>query len=315
MMGQTYAVHGATSTLGQRIVAALRADADTRLIVTDRLGSGAMRVAVRDADAVINTTMGSPAAISSGAARLFSALREEAPLKRLIHVSSMTVYGNATGLCNERTAPVGPLSEYAAAHLAAETAAKRFDQALILRPGVEYGPDCEAWSGRVASWLMHRRIGDLGAGGDGYCNLVFIEDLVRAVLAGIRSPGAPIGVFNVAMGHYPTWNEYLIAFAIALGATPVRRMTRRRWGFETRFLAAPLKVAERSIGRVPFVARLLPPAIPPSFRRLCTQEIRLDVTATEKALGLRWTPLEAGLAAAASAYGAGTRDAARAKAV
>jgi nucleoside-diphosphate-sugar epimerase len=229
-------------------------------------------------------------------------MRAEAPLKRLVHVSSMTVYGNAIGLCDEARPVVGPVTKYAAAHIGAEAEARRFEQAVILRPGCEYGPDCDAWSGRVAAWLTHRRIGDLGAGGDGYCNLVFIDDLAGAVLAAARTPAAAGRAFNVAMSGPPTWNEYLIRFSLALGATPVRRMTNRRWALETRLLALPLKIAEMTLGRVPTIARILPPAIPPSFRRLCMQEICLDVSAAEKLFDLQSKPLEEGLRIAAAAY-------------
>jgi nucleoside-diphosphate-sugar epimerase len=307
MIGEKILVYGAASPLGRRVLDALRANQHINAVAADRLNREALRTAVRDADIVINATMGSGAAISLAAKRLFEALRGEAPSKRLVHVSSMTVYGNAVGQCNETTLPVEPLGKYAAAHIAAETEAQGFSQMVILRPGVEYGPGCEAWSGRVAAWLAHRRIGDLGAGGDGYCNLIFIDDLVHAVLAAMRSPAAAGRVFNVAMAGPPTWNEYLIAYAIALGTTPVRRMTRRRWTLETTFWAPPLKVAELTVGRFPFIARQLPPPIPPSIRHLCAQEIRLDVTATEEILGLNWTPLIAGLRAAATAYGSVVR--------
>jgi nucleoside-diphosphate-sugar epimerase len=302
MIRERVVVYGAGSPLGRRVLDALRANSDTHALTADSLEREALRAAVREADVVINTTMGTAAAISLAANRLFDALRAAAPAKRLVHVSSMTVYGSAIGRCNETTLPVGAIGKYAAAHIAAETGARSFSQSVILRPGCEYGPGCEAWSGRVAAWLVHRRIGDLGAGGDGCCNLVFIEDLVRAVLAAVRAPAAAGRAFNIAMAGQPSWNEYLIAYAIALGATPVRRMTRRRWMLESRLLAPPLKVAELTIGRFPFIARLVPPPIPPSFRRLCTQEICLDVTAAEEILGLKWTPLAAGLRAAASAF-------------
>jgi 2-alkyl-3-oxoalkanoate reductase len=302
MIRETIVVYGSGSALGRRIMDAVRATAGNCAVAGERLNSEDLRAVVRNADAVINATMGSPAAISLAAERLFVAL-VDAPLKRLVHVGSMSVYGSASGLCDEATQAVGPLASYAAAHIAAEAAARRFAQAVILRPGCEYGPDCETWSRRIAAWLAHRRIGDLGAEGDGYCNLIFIDDLVNAVLAAVRSPAAAGRVFNVAMAGPPTWNEYLIAYAIAIGATPVRRMTRRRWTRETKLWGPPLKVAELTVGRLPFVARQLPQPIPPSFRRLCSQEIRLDVTAAEEVLGLKWTPLRSGLLAAATANG------------
>jgi 2-alkyl-3-oxoalkanoate reductase len=304
MIGESVLVYGASSPLGRRVFDALRANPGTRAVAADQLDRDALRAGVADADVVINTTMGAPAAISSAAGSLALAFRDQAHSKRLVHLSSMTVYGNAIGLCDESTSLVGPIAKYAAAHIVAEIEARRVSQAVILRPGCEYGPGCEPWSGRVAAWLAHRRIGDLGAGGDGYCNLVFIDDLVRAVLAAMRSPAAAGRAFNIAMAGPPTWNEYLIAFAVALGATPVRRMTRRRWTIETRFWAPPLKIAERAFGRLPFISRKVPPPIPPSFRRLCTQEIRLDVTAAEEILGLKWTPLEEGLRISANVHGA-----------
>jgi nucleoside-diphosphate-sugar epimerase len=302
--GGALLVYGAGSPLGRRVLETLGSSAAIRPVAADSLASDALRVAVRDAHAVVNAVMGGPVDIVRAAERLAAAMRGGAPEKRLVHVSSMTVYGEATGVCDGAAPPppVGTLSPYAAAHVAAEAIARGFTQTVVLRPGVEYGPGCEAWSGRIARWLEARRIGDLGAGGDGYCNLVFIDDLARAVLAAAQVPAAAGRVFNVAMRDPPTWNEYLIGFGVALGAIPVRRMTRRRWDIETKLLAPPLKVAERTVGRVPFVASHLPPAIPPSFRRLCTQEIRLDVRATEAALGLAWTPLPAGLRAAAAAY-------------
>ena len=302
MTAGTLLVYGVESPLGRRVVETLGASADLCTVAADSLAPDALRAAVRDAQAVVNAAMGAPADIVRAAERLSEAMRGATAAKRLVHISSMTVYGGATGVCDEASSPVGTLSAYAAAHVAAEAIARGFPQTVVLRPGVEYGPGCEPWSGRIARWLEARRIGDLGAGGDGYCNLVFIDDLVRAVLAAAQVPTAAGRIFNVAMPDPPTWNGYLIGFGVALGAIPVRRLTRRRWNIETKLLAAPLKVAELTLGRVPFLARRLPPAIPPSFRRLCTQEIRLDVRAAQETLGLAWTPLPAGLKAAAAAY-------------
>jgi 2-alkyl-3-oxoalkanoate reductase len=276
--------------------------ADIRPVAVESLTSDGLRSAVRDAHAVVNAATGAPEDVVRAAERLAGVMRAADSHRRLVHISSMTVYGEASGICDVDAPPVGTLTAYAAAHVAAEAIARSSAQTVVLRPGVEYGPGCAVWSGRIARWLEARRIGDLGAGGDGYCNLVFIDDLVRAVLAAAQVPAAAGHVFNVAMSDPPTWNEYLIGFGIALGAIPVRRMTRRRWDIETRLLASPLKVAELTLGRVPLIARQLPPAIPPSFRRLCTQEISLDVRAAEEALGLTWTPMPAGLQAAAAAY-------------
>ena len=302
MSAGTLLVYGAGSPLGKRVMEMLASSADLKAVAAESLAPDALRTAVGEAQAVLNATTGAPAAIQHAAARLAEVMGGAAPGKRLVHVSSMTVYGERTGLCEVTSPSSGSLPAYAAAHVAAEAIARAHPDTVVLRPGVEYGPGCEAWSGRIARWLQARRIGDLGAGGDGYCNLIFIDDLVRAVLAATRAPALAGRVFNVAMRDPPTWNGYLVGFGVALGAIPVRRMTRRRWDIETKLLAPPLKVAELTIGRVSWIAKRLPPAIPPSFRRLCSQEIRLEVGDTEAALGVSWMPLSAGLQAAAAAY-------------
>jgi nucleoside-diphosphate-sugar epimerase len=149
---------------------------------------------------------------------------------------------------------------------------------------------------------MARRLGDLGARGDGYCNLVYIDDLVRAVAAAVTQPNVDGHAFNIAMSDPPTWNEYFIRFGQMLGGVPVRRVTQRRMKIETKLLAIPLKVGEIALGKIG-LASAWPPAIPPSLLDLCRQEIRLDVTRAESALGLRWTPLEEGLRQTAAALG------------
>jgi 2-alkyl-3-oxoalkanoate reductase len=302
MTAGTLLVYGVGSPLGRRMLQMLGSGAQIRAVAADSLAPDALRAAVRDAQVVVNAAMGAPQVILGAAERLAEAMRGGPAERPLVHVSSMSVYGEATGVCDIASPAVGTLSAYAAAHVAAEAIARSFPQTVVLRPGVEYGPGCEAWSGRIARWLEARRIGDLGAGGDGYCNLVFIDDLVRTVLATAQAPASAGRIFNVAMRDPPTWNGYLIAYGVALGAIPVRRMARRRRAIETKLLAPPLKVAELTLGRVPFIGRQLPPAIPPSFLRLCAQEIRLDVRATEEALGLAWTPIAEGLRAAAASY-------------
>ena len=143
-------------------------------------------------------------------------------------------------------------------------------------------------------------MGDLGASGDGLCNLLFIDDLVAAILESLRRPQLQGQVFNLAMAGPPTWNEYFNAFAKALGAVPVRRISRRRLSAEVKYLAPPLKIAQML--KLP-----LPPPITPSLVAACRQEIRLDSSAAEVELGLQWTGLGVGLERAAAWWKADRR--------
>jgi nucleoside-diphosphate-sugar epimerase len=148
--------------------------------------------------------------------------------------------------------------------------------------------------------LIARRLGDLGAAGDGYCNLVHVEDVVAAIIRAIESPRLDGRVFNLSSPEPPTWNGYLIRYASALRAVPVRRISRRRLTMEAKLLAPPLKAAEILARACKIDARLLRPPISPSLVRLMRQEIKLDTRRAESDLGLCWKDLGEGLQETAS---------------
>ena len=185
----------------------------------------------------------------------------------IVHISSMSVYGPAIGDVGEDT----PVQE-----------------------GLDYTPEPKSRRKRH-SWLMHVKsfsvraastvraenfgadalqsgclrieFGDLGAGGDGYCNLVHIDDLVKAALLSMQLPAAEGGTFNLGIPDPPTWNEVFVRYAKALGAVPVKRISNRTLALEKKLLAVPLKVFE--IGaRKAGLASFAPPPIPSSFLAL-----------------------------------------------
>ena len=96
------------------------------------------------------------------------------------------------------------------------------------------------------------------------------------------------------MSRPPTWNDYFMQFAKLLGAVPVRRISQRRLRLETKVLAPPLQIAALAARRL-FGPSSTPAVLSPSLVRACGQEIRLDTSKAERILGLKWTPLAAGL--------------------
>lgn len=259
----------------------------------------ALRAALAGVDAVVNCVAAAPAAMAQADATLFQVAREAGrPL--IVHLSSMAVYGDATGTVGEGAPLSDAQGAYAAAKIASERLAADYGRAVVLRPGCVYGTGGEQWTLRVARLLRARRLGDLGAAGDGISNLVHANDVAQAVAAALSLPTATGRAFNLAMADSPTWNDYFIAFAKALGAVPVRRLTDRRIKLETKLIAPPLKVLEILAHKAGGRAALVPPYIPPSSARLWRQEIRLDPGAAESVLGLRWTPLADGLAESAA---------------
>ena len=259
----------------------------------DASDATALQAALRKVDAVVNCVAGP--AMGPVAEALF----RSAGAMPVVYLSSMAVYGNAEGLISETAPLTAEQGDYAAAKLAGERLAENCPGAVVLRPGCVYGPGSTQWSLRIARLLKARRIGDLGAGGDGIANLVHVEDVARAVLAALQTPQAQGQAFNLAMADAPTWNDYFLQFAKALGAVPLARLSEKRQKIETKLLAPPLKILEILAGKAG-LASLVPPLAPPSLARLWRQEIRLSSRKAEQVLGLAWTPLEQGVAEAAA---------------
>jgi nucleoside-diphosphate-sugar epimerase len=262
--------------------------------------------ALAGASGVVNCVGGSARIIVDTARTLFELAGRQAQTSqmRIVHLSSMTVYGSAVGEVDESAPMRRDLSDYGSARVQAEEVAGRYGSVVILRPGVDYGPEEKHWSERIARLLLARRLGDLGALGDGYCNLVFIEDVVAAILQALRLPGIDGQRFNLGPPEPPTWNDYFTMYARALGAVPVKRISQRRLWIETKLLAPPLKMAEIITHRVGMAEHSPAPAIPSSLLRLCQQQLRLNVAKAESMLRLQWTPPQVGVSATAAWFSA-----------
>jgi nucleoside-diphosphate-sugar epimerase len=223
-------------------------------------------------------------------------------LRRIVHLSSMAVYGPATGLVEEAHALDGGGGWYGEAKIACEAMVARFTEAggegVILRPGCIHGPNSEQWTTRIGRLLRHHRIGDLGPSGDGVCNLIFIDDVAAAVIAALQQPGAAGQAFNLADPNPGTWNAYFMAFARAIGATPVSRIT-GRWLKIEKLLAIPLKIGEIVAARAK-MSRLAPDPIPGSLMGLWRQDIHLDHRKADALLAFPRTPPADAIATAAA---------------
>jgi 2-alkyl-3-oxoalkanoate reductase len=290
-------VLGASGFIGSRVVAALAADPRYQPIAASRHSDlaldatdvEAVRAAMTGVALVINCVAGSPSTMVGSTRALCDAARS-APPRRIVHLSSMAVYGAATGTVREDQTPVTPISSYGQTKIQCEDIIRKYVEdggdAVILRPTCVFGPDSPQWTTRLVRLLRARRIGDLGVAGDGCCNLAFIDDVVSTIVAALEVPGIRGRAFNVSSADNLSWNEFLIALGKQIGATPVRRISSRRLRAETRLLAPLRRIAAMAIRSDVTVA------ITPSLADLWRQDIRIDCTAARGALALHQTSTE-----------------------
>jgi nucleoside-diphosphate-sugar epimerase len=234
-LGDRVVVLGATGYLGRVVVNALRSAGRTVVMVARRPPSFVppgvafiacdagdarqLAEAVGQAAALVNAICGTPSAMVR-CARNLAALAAQGAGARMVHVSSLAVFGQASGIFDETTAPVPARGHaYAAGKLACEDIL-RGAGAVILRPGCIYGAEAPIWCERIGRLLLAGRLGSLGHAGWGWCNVVHVDDVARSVVRALDVPAGDGGVHHVLAPDRISWNDYFGRFATQLGIAP-----------------------------------------------------------------------------------------------
>jgi len=138
-----------------------------------------------------------------------------AGVERVVHLSSVAVYGPTRRAVITEETPFWPVDAYGRSKVAAEDMVARAVQqglpVVTLRPGLAYGP--RAFGGTVnparqimAGWPV------LAAGGRGIANPVYIEHLLDALIAAATREKVAGQAFNVADDNLP-WREFFGYYA------------------------------------------------------------------------------------------------------
>ncbi len=149
-----------------------------------------------------------------------------AGVRRLVHVSSLSVY---------EPLPDGPLTE--ASPIGRHPRNDKFTaqrelmrmiraggiDAAIIQPTIVYGPFSGYWTERPAAILLDGVV-ILPAPGDGICNAVYVDDVVRALILAARRDEAAGESFLVSGPEHPTWYEFYRAYAQALARNDAVRL-------------------------------------------------------------------------------------------
>ncbi|HVO42865.1 MAG TPA: NAD-dependent epimerase/dehydratase family protein [Aggregatilineales bacterium] len=138
---------------------------------------------------------------------------ETAGVERLIHVSSVAVYGfDADGDITEATphAP-SPNDHYMTSKSAGESIMWTYTRqiglpAVSIRPAFVYGPGSFTWS--LMLYRAAQRRFPFVDGGNGHAHPIFVDDVVDLMVTTATHPAAPGNAFHAAPDPATTWREF-----------------------------------------------------------------------------------------------------------
>lgn len=175
-------------------------------------------------DAVIHCAVGDASVTVEGTRNVFEAALA-AGVRRVVHLSTIDVYGEASGVVSEDSPRRVTGSAYGDSKVAAEEVGESFLARglplVVLRPTLVYGPFSASWTVLYAerlasgSWFLPEEFCD------GVCNLVYVDDLVQAIMLSLSRDEAVGKVFNISGAETPTWAEYFQALNDGMGLPPL----------------------------------------------------------------------------------------------
>jgi nucleoside-diphosphate-sugar epimerase len=151
-----------------------------------------------------------------------------AGVRRLVHVSSWTVYGMAHSRPLHEDAPLAPWNDpYWITKAAGDSLVQRMIRndrlpATIIRPGTIFGPGDSLNFGRIADKLHAGKGLVIGAGRNAL-PLVYVTDVVQGLLLCADREHALGQAYNISNDRSLTQGEFLGAIARELGVVPPKR--------------------------------------------------------------------------------------------
>jgi len=150
-------------------------------------------------------------------------------LRRFVHLSTLGVYAARHHYGTDETEPLPArhIDGYTQTKVEAERLILDYYRsygvpAVVLRPGVIYGPRDRTVVPRLIELLRARQLPYLG-GGKGAINCIYVGNLVEAVFLAVEQAKAVGQVYNLTDGEFVSKRRFIEAIADGLGlATPTR---------------------------------------------------------------------------------------------
>lgn len=189
-------------------------------IIGDLCDKKSVDKAVRGCDAVVHLALGGKRTMRTGLENILRASVDHG-VSRFVHMSSVAIYGNNPP--PESVSEAAPAKrtdmEYGNEKLAQERLVLRYKghglPVVILRPPNVYGP----FSAFTAGLINKIRSGTMAIvdGGVNPCNLVYVDNLVQAVLLALWRKEAVGETFFIANREVISWEQCLNDHAELLG--------------------------------------------------------------------------------------------------
>ena len=174
----------------------------------------------------------------------------EAGAGRVVHLASVAGWGYEFDQDIASDAPLracgGP---YADTKAASDYLARRRG-AVVIRPGDVYGPGSVPWTVRPVEAIRSGAFA-LPGKGDGVMTLVYVDDLVEAIVASTSAPGIEGTAIAVWDGRPVTAREFFGHYAAMLGRPGVRTAPPAL----VEAVAAGAEALARATGRPPTISR------------------------------------------------------------
>ncbi len=261
----------------------------TEIVACDVTSPEQLRQALEGCDAVVHCAVGDDFVTVQGTRNVLQAAHE-LRLRRVIHLSSVAVYGKAPGAIDETHARRSRGNPYAKRKIEAEQVCEEFidrgTPVVILRPTIIYGPFSEAWTVSFAKRLHSGKWGTFGKDGEGTCNLVYVTDVVQAIHRALISDNVEGEIFNVNGGDLITWNEYFVRFNEVLGGDPLPELNTWQIALKARLLSPVRGVGKFALARFNNALTKIHTKSPFASKYMKLTETSLKLTPTSEQLKL-----------------------------
>jgi len=152
-------------------------------------------------------------------------------IKRVVHVSTISVYGQTEDGDLDESAPRKYSKEvYADTKLEAEKLVFHYFNKYglpvsIIQPTIVYGPFAGPWTIGPINQLKTGRV-ILVEGGSGLCNAVYVDDVIHAIILAATKDEAVGQAFLISAEEPVTWRDFYGAYEKMLGVESTISMSR-----------------------------------------------------------------------------------------